>query len=94
MDNDSDILPHVANTPFNAYKGDEDYIFVSYAHMDADFVFPELTRFKNMGFNIWYDQGIAPGSEWPEEIAEALGGCSLFVVFISPNSVVSKKCQK
>ena len=93
MDNDSDILPHVANTPFNAYKGDEDYIFVSYAHMDADFVFPELTRFKNMGFNIWYDQGIAPGSEWPEEIAEALGGCSLFVVFISPNSVASKNVR-
>ena len=48
--------------PFSAYIGDDPYIFVSYAHEDAELVYPELTRLKDQGFKIWYDEGISPGS--------------------------------
>jgi hypothetical protein len=82
-------LEHVAKTPFPAYEGDEPYVFVSYAHADANLVFPELKKFHDDGINIWYDQGIAPGNEWTTEIAEALEGCSMFIVFISENSAKS-----
>lgn len=81
--------PHISETPFHAYEGDEPYIFVSYAHVDAHQVFPELERLHNEGLNIWYDQGISPGNEWTEEIGKALEGCSLFIVFISNNSANS-----
>lgn len=27
--------------PFEAYRGDDDYVFVSYAHADAESVFPD-----------------------------------------------------
>ena len=80
-------------TPFRAYKGKKPYIFVSYAHVDANKVFPELIRFYNQGYNIWYDQGISPGSEWPEEIEEALEKSSLFVVFISSHAVESRNVR-
>ena len=80
-------------TPFRAYKGKKPYIFVSYAHIDANKVFPELIRFHNQGYNIWYDQGISPGSEWPEEIEEALEKSSLFVVFISSHAVESRNVR-
>ena len=80
-------------TPFRAYKGNDPYIFVSYAHVDANRVFPELIRFYNQGYNIWYDQGISPGSEWPEEIEEALIKSSLFVVFVSPHAVESQNVR-
>ena len=80
---------HNWNVPFRAYEGNGPYIFISYAHKDANLVYPELKRFHEYGLNIWYDQGIAPGNEWTDEIAEALHDCSLFIVFISHNSVNS-----
>ena len=78
---------------YSAYTGNDSYMFVSYAHLDADIVFPEIARFQNDGYNVWYDEGIAPGNEWPEEIANALAQCSLFVVFITPTSVESKNVR-
>jgi len=80
--------------PFPAYSGDDEpYIFISYAHKDAHIVFPEIKRFHNEGYNIWYDQGLTPGQEWDDEVAEALLGCSLLVVFISKNSMDSNNVQ-
>ena len=80
---------YISEMPFHAYEGNEPYIFVSYAHADANLVFPEIKRLHDAGLNIWYDQGIAPGNEWTEEIGNALEGCSLFIVFISHNSANS-----
>ena len=76
--------------PFEAYKGTEPFIFVSYAHKDSDKVFPIISEFHKAGFPIWYDEGIDPGNEWPTEIANALLNCSLFIVFISSFSKESK----
>ena len=39
--------------PTKAYKGEEPYIFISYAHKDSDFVFPEIERLTADGFKIW-----------------------------------------
>ena len=39
--------------PFLAYKGEEPYIFASYAHAE---VYPELTRLRDAGFNVWYKE--------------------------------------
>ncbi len=88
MDKKNKAQDHL-KPPFHAYKGDDPYIFVSYAHVDAKRVFPELIRFHNQGYNIWFDQGISPGNEWPEEIEAALLKSSLFVVFLSESSVKS-----
>ena len=63
--------------PFDAYEGDEPYIFISYAHKDRRLVFPEIKKFHNKGYPIWYDDGITPGQEWDDEIAVALINCSL-----------------
>jgi formylglycine-generating enzyme required for sulfatase activity len=75
--------------PFEAYKGTDPYIFVSYAHKDSDKVFPIIAEFHKAGFPIWYDEGIDPGNEWPDEIGNALVKCSLFIVFISTSSAKS-----
>lgn len=75
--------------PFPAYTGNEPYIFVSYAHLDKERVYPELKRFHNQGYPIWYDEGIPPANEWPKEIEEKLLKSSLFVVFMSKNAVKS-----
>ena len=44
--------------PFEAYSGDEPYVFISYAHKDSEFVFDEISILNDAGYNIWYDEGI------------------------------------
>jgi len=78
--------------PFAAYKGDEPYLFVSYAHDDAALVYSEISALRNQGFNIWYDEGIRPGTSWRDEVALALTQCSVFLYFITPRSVASSNC--
>jgi len=63
--------------PFPAYKGEEPYIFVCYAHEDSDVVYPELQRLHDGGVNIWYDEGIAPGHEWTQVNRPGFPGDSL-----------------
>ena len=79
--------------PFEAYAGNQPYIFISYAHRDAEQVFPIIDQWYRAGYRLWYDEGIDPGNEWPEEVANALEGCIQFFVFISPRSVLSKNVK-
>ena len=76
--------------PFEAYKGDDDYIFVSYAHIDAEEVYKDIDEFnKDEDINIWYDDGIPVSKEWPEVLQNKIESCTAFLVFISDNSVES-----
>lgn len=79
--------------PFQACTRDEPFAFVSYAHKDSEWVYPELRRLHDMGMRIWYDEGIDPGNEWPEDVADALDRCSFFLVFVSPRAVESKNVR-
>ena len=80
--------------PFDAYKGESPYIFVSYAHKNSEVVFSHITRLHNEGFRIWYDEGIDPGADWSDEIASALAGAAVFLVFISDAAVASHNVRK
>lgn len=82
------------DNPFPAYQGDHPYIFVSYAHNDADLVFPEMQRLSDQGFKIWYDEGIKPGASWREEVALALTESKLLIYFVTENSVKSENCHQ
>ena len=89
----SESEDHISKRPFHAYDGDEEYIFVSYAHIDAKYVFPVIYRFHEQGYPIWYDQGLTPGHEWDDEVADSLIKSSLLVVFVSQNSMASSNVQ-
>lgn len=79
--------------PFEAYTGDKPLVFASYAHKDGRLVFPELRALHEKGLRIWYDEGIDPGNDWPEEIARALQRASFFIVFISRSAVESRNVR-
>lgn len=79
--------------PCEAYTGDEPFAFVSYAHSDAEHVYPEILRLYSMGYRIWFDEGIDPGNEWPEEIANAIAKAAQFIVFITANAVDSRNVR-
>ena len=76
------------------YHGNEPFIFISYAHLDNDIVLPLIDGLENNSFRLWYDNGIAPGSEWPEYIAEKILSCSVMLVLLSDNSLNSLNCKR
>ena len=89
----SRLVPGIGRMPFPAYHGNEPYIFVSYAHRDSERVFAEIKKFNDAGYHVWYDEGIAPGNEWTDEIADALAGCAVFVVMLTPTSATRENVQ-
>ena len=58
--------------PHAAYKGDEPYVFVCYAHEDGDVVYPEMAWLQDQKVRLWYDEGITGGHVWRQEIYNAL----------------------
>jgi hypothetical protein len=46
-----------------------------------------------MGYHIWYDEGIDPGTEWDENIASHLSGCVGILAFMSANYLSSENCK-
>lgn len=69
------------------------YIFISYAHKDSEKVVPIVSRLMDEGFNVWYDEGIDPGTEWDENIAKHINECAYFIAFITSSYIDSKNCK-
>ena len=78
--------------PFEAYRGEDSYIFASYAHADSSAVYEELARLNDQGFNLWYDEGITPSTRWSDELAGAIDRGAVFLAFITPRFVASQNC--
>lgn len=70
------------------------YVFISYAHADRERVLLCLEAMEKSDINIWYDEGIAAGSEWPEYIAEKVALCTRFVLFVSNSYLESQNCKR
>ena len=77
-----------------AYEGNEPYIFVSYAHKDSASIFRIIEMLNKRGYRVWYDEGIEPGSEWPEYIANHLLRADVVMAFLTPRSVKSVNCRR
>jgi hypothetical protein len=79
--------------PFEACDPSGTFVFVSYAHQDKALAYAELLRIRSLGIRVWYDEGIEPGSEWPEAIANALNTAAAFVVLITPAAVATRNVR-
>lgn len=75
------------------YEGDQDYLFFSYCHDDAEHVYPIIERLTIEGFRVWFDDGIHPGEDWPDVIAVHLSNAKACVAAISKNSSESHNCR-
>lgn len=75
------------------YNGSGKYIFFSYCHSDAPRVMPIIAAMNKLGYRIWFDRGIQPGTDWPDVIAEHLEKSSVFIACISEASLRSHNCR-
>jgi len=79
--------------PVEAYRGAKPYIFASYSHQNMREVFSVIKKLNGSRYRIWYDEGVEPGNEWPEEVGRALLGCSQFIVFMSRSAADSRNVR-
>jgi len=77
-----------------AYEGDEPYIFVSYAHKDAERVLPVLRELADRGFRLWFDENIETGGKWTMEIMRHVKNCSVFLAFVTQSYANSSFCER
>lgn len=75
------------------YEGNKPYVFVSYSHKDKDRVFPILERMEQVGFRLWYDQGIESSSEWDVVVSEHLSKATAVLFCLSKNFSDSSNCK-
>lgn len=69
------------------------HIFISYSHRDKDYVHKLQKALQKEGFDVWIDDRIDYGTEWPKVIQQHLDECDAFVVVVSENAYESKWVQ-
>ena len=79
---------------FPVYRGEQPYIFVSYAHADSAAVLPIAAELYRRHYRVWYDEGIEAGSKWPEYIATHMLNASVVLFFSSQNFSNSHNCER
>lgn len=85
-------VPELHEKP-GAYKGTDEYVFISYSHRNQSIVEDIILQMQNDGYRVWYDEGIEPGTEWDENIAYRVEHCSYFIAMISKEYLKSDNCQ-
>ncbi|MBT3189591.1 MAG: toll/interleukin-1 receptor domain-containing protein [Anaerolineae bacterium] len=69
------------------------HIFISYSHKESDYAHGLAKTLYDDGFDVWIDERLDYGSQWPNEIQKQLDSCSAFIVIMSPNSFGSEWVQ-
>lgn len=79
-------------TKFDAYIGDEPYLFVSYSHRDTAAVYPILDTLYDNKYRLWYDESCETGNDFRDELKNKIEGCSGVILFVSESSMNSPFC--
>lgn len=79
-------------TKFEAYTGDEPYLFVSYSHRDTEKVYPILDALYDRKYRLWYDESCETGNDFRDELRERIEKCDGILLFVSNASMASPFC--
>jgi len=70
------------------------HIFISYSHENRAYVHKLRDALQKKGFQVWIDDRLDYGVEWPMVIQEQLDGCDALILVASESSYQSKWVQK
>ncbi len=80
------------HTKFDAYVGNEPYLFVSYSHRDTEKVYPILDALYDCKYRIWYDESCENGNDFREELRVRIEKAEAVLLFVSAASMNSPFC--
>ena len=80
------------HTKFEAYTGDEPYLFVSYSHKDTSVIYPILDKLYDRRYRIWYDESCETGNDFRDELRTRIERCEAVLLFVSEASMNSPFC--
>jgi formylglycine-generating enzyme required for sulfatase activity len=69
------------------------HIFISYSHKDSEYVHKLADALQEEGFEVWIDDRIHYGSEWPKVVTRNLDVSDGVIVVLSNNSYESDMVQ-
>lgn len=75
-----------------AYRGDEPFVFVSYAHADDKLAYPLIAGLQERGLRIWFDDGMDIGDLWDEVLAKRVKQCAAMLCLVSTRFTDSNNC--
>lgn len=79
-------------TKFEAYTGNEPYLFVSYSHRDTEKVYPILDALYDCKYRLWYDESCETGNDFRDELRMRIENCEAVLLFVSASSLNSPFC--
>lgn len=79
-------------TKFEAYTGNEPYLFVSYSHRDTAKVYPILDALYDRKYRLWYDESCETGNDFRDELRHRIEKCDAVLLFVSKSSMTSPFC--
>ena len=69
------------------------HVFISYSHKERAYAHKLADEIKRRGIEVWIDDRINYGEQWPRVIQENLEHCGVLVVIMSPNAYNSRWVQ-
>jgi|GEM_PF-6899276 hypothetical protein len=69
------------------------HLFISHSHKDSSYVHKLADALQNEGFEVWIDDRIHYGSEWPKVVTANLDASDGVIVVLSSNSYESDMVQ-
>lgn len=79
-------------TKFEAYTGNEPYLFVSYSHKDTAAVYPILDALYDRKYRIWHDESCENGNDFRDELRHRIEKAEAVLLFVSKSSMTSPFC--
>ena len=80
------------HTKFEAYVGQEPYLFISYSHRDTAQVYPILDLLHDRKYRIWYDESCENGNDFRDELRQRINKAEAVILFVSKSSMASPFC--
>jgi hypothetical protein len=84
---------NVPSPPLFSKDIERNQIFISYSHSDKKWLDRLMVHLRPLvrdsKIKVWVDTMIAPGSQWREEIRDAIGSAKVAVLFISADFLAS-----
>lgn len=92
----STSIDDCTKVPLPRIDENQNYIFISYSHLDYKNVYADLADMYAAGVRFWYDKGLSAGRNWDDEVKSKIESpnCVGVIFYMSENLFKSESANK